>query len=97
KMREETMRSTWPWPRLKSRLATGLRPRTTTSTPNIISGQYPRTGRDRERPAIDLLLTLRYGVFLLRERIYSAPLLRGGLLDDNKLGKSGHQEGSGFL
>jgi microcin C transport system substrate-binding protein len=45
---QETMSGTWRWPRLKSRPATGSRPRTTTSTPNIISGQCPRnTHRSR--------------------------------------------------
>src|SRR5882762_2112993 len=34
---------------------------------------------------------------LLRERIDAAPLLRGGLLDDDEFGKSGHQEGSTLL
>jgi hypothetical protein len=34
---------TWHWPKLNSRRAIGLRPRTTTSTPNTISGRCPRT------------------------------------------------------
>jgi len=41
--REETMTGTWHWPKLNSRRAIGLRPRTTTSTPNTISDRYPRT------------------------------------------------------
>src|SRR5262245_49673270 len=35
--REEAMTGTWLWPKLNSRRAIGSRPRTTTSTPNIIS------------------------------------------------------------
>jgi ABC transporter substrate binding protein len=40
-MLEETMSGTWRRRKLKSRPATGSRPRTTTSTPNIISGRCP--------------------------------------------------------
>src|SRR5580704_14690603 len=35
--------------------------------------------------------------WLLGERIDAFPRLCGGLFDDNKLGKSGHKEGPGFL
>ena len=45
-MLEETMSGTWRWRKLKSWPATGSRPRTTTSTPNIISGRCPRTESD---------------------------------------------------
>ncbi len=44
--REETMTGTWRWPKLNSRRAIGLRPRITTSTPNIISDRCPRTKSD---------------------------------------------------
>src|SRR6266404_4893751 len=40
-MREETMSGTWHWPKLKSKPGIRSRPRTTTSTPNIISGRCP--------------------------------------------------------
>jgi hypothetical protein len=47
-MREETMSGTWHWSKLKSRPGIRSRPRTTTSTPNIISGRCPRSRRDGE-------------------------------------------------
>src|SRR5215831_8709942 len=51
------------------------------------------------RPSPDDLpsrLRLEY-CWLLCERIDAAPLLCGGLLDDNEFGESGHKEGSRFL
>src|SRR5215813_7454342 len=39
--REEAMIGTWVWPKLNYRQVIGLRPRTTTSTPSIIS-ECPR-------------------------------------------------------
>ena len=39
--REEAMNGTWLWPKLNSRQVIGSRPRTTTSTPSIIS-ECPR-------------------------------------------------------
>jgi hypothetical protein len=47
-MREETMSGTWHWPKLKSKPGIRSRPRTTISTPNIISGRCPRSRRDDE-------------------------------------------------
>jgi hypothetical protein len=51
------------------------------------------------RPSPDDLpsrLRLEY-CWLLCERIDAAPLLCGGLLDDNEFGESGHKESSRFL
>jgi hypothetical protein len=44
--RKKTMNVIWHWPKPKSRRAIGSRPRTTTSTPNIILGRCPRTESD---------------------------------------------------
>jgi len=48
--RKKTMNVIWQWPKPKSRRAIGSRPRTTTSTPNIISDWCPRMEERNRSP-----------------------------------------------